>query len=361
VTILTCRLPEAGAYGRVIFEGERPVRVVEAKDDERAARQAPADINSGMMVFDVAWLRTAISRLTPSASTGELYMTDLVEHAAADGPGADGAWPVAVVRADPDVARGINDRYELAEADAILRQRIRRELMRSGVTLVGPESIFVDADVEIGPDTTLLPFTTIGAGTRIGSGCTIGPQAHLVAATIGDRVAVKAATVVRSTVLDGADVGPYAHVRGGSIVGPAAHVGTSAELKAARLGPGAKVGHFSYVGDATLGAGVNIGAGTITANFDGRDKHATEIGDGAFIGSDTVLVAPVRVGAGARTGAGSVVTRDVADGVTVVGIPARPIRRDGKAAGGRDGKTEEESVPAVPPPRRPAAPPEEDS
>jgi bifunctional UDP-N-acetylglucosamine pyrophosphorylase/glucosamine-1-phosphate N-acetyltransferase len=277
-------------------------------------------------------------------------MTDLVELAAEEGPRPDGGWPVATVRADPDIARGINDRAQLAEAELILRDRIRRELMLSGVTLVGPESTYVDAEVEVGPETTILPFTVIGAGTRIGSRCTIGPHAHLIAATLGDDVVVRASTVVRSIVRDGADVGPYAHVRAGSDIGAGAHVGTSAELKAATLGAGTRVGHFSYVGDATLGAGVNVGAGAITANFDGRDKHPTEIGDDAFIGSDTVLVAPVKVGAGARTGAGSVVTRDVAAGATVVGIPARPIRREGERGRGGEGEQDTSSPsPALPP------------
>jgi bifunctional UDP-N-acetylglucosamine pyrophosphorylase/glucosamine-1-phosphate N-acetyltransferase len=367
VTILTCLLPKAGAYGRVVFEQGWPVRIVEARDDDPAARDGPAEINSGMMLFDVAWLRNALPRLTPSPTTGELYMTDLVALAVADGPDRHGRWPVATVRADPEIALGINDRAQLAEADAILRQRIRRALMDGGVTLVGPETIFVDAGVEIGPDTTLLPFTTIETETRIGAGCTIGPQAHLVAATIGDRVAIRSATVVHSTVEDGADIGPYSHVRGGSVIGAGVHVGTTAEINRAHLGEGTKVGHFSYVGDATVGAGVNIGAGAITANYDGRDKHRTEIGDGAFIGSDTVLVAPLRIGLSARTGAGSVVTRDVAAETTVVGVPARPIRRrDGETerrrggeAGGQDGGGES-IVPSVPPSLRPSVSDQED-
>ena len=352
VTLLTSVLSDPGSYGRVAFAHGNPTGVVEAKDDALDARRGPTEVNSGMMVFEVAWLRSALPRLRPSPATGELYMTDLVSLAVADGPLTHGRWPVATIRAEPEVAHGINDRLQLAEADAILRDRIRRDLLASGVSMVGPETIFVDADVAVGADTTILPFTTIGAGSRIGAGCTVGPHAHLIEATIGDNVEIRASTVVRSTVDRGADVGPYAHVRGGSWVGPGAHVGTSAELKAARLGKGTKVGHFSYVGDATIGEGVNVGAGTVFANYDGRDKHQTIVGDGAFIGSDTVLIAPVRVGAGARTGAAAVVTRDVDDGVTVVGVPARPVRRRTIEGDGGDGGDEGnvEPPPLCPPP-----------
>lgn len=323
-TVLSCLLPAAGAYGRVARdEAGHPLRIVEAKDDDPRLRVGTTEINSGMMVLDVKWAERASSRMVPSARTGEYYLTSFVELAVEDGPLAEGGWPVATVLADPEVSDGINNRIELAKAETLLRDRIRKRFMEQGVTFVGPESSFVDDDVEIGSDTSIWPGCVIKAGTRIGRNCDVGPYAVLERATLADGSAVRQSTVVESSVGPGADVGPYAHVRGGSVIGDGAHVGTSAELKAAKLGAGTKVGHFSYVGDAVLGTGVNIGAGTVTANFDGRDKHQTIVGDGAFIGSDSVLVAPVSVGAGSKTGAGSVVTHDVPAGTTVVGVPAR--------------------------------------
>jgi bifunctional UDP-N-acetylglucosamine pyrophosphorylase/glucosamine-1-phosphate N-acetyltransferase len=214
----------------------------------------------------------------------------------------------------------------LAAADAVVRREIRERLMRDGVMLVGPETIFVDADVEVGPDTTLLPFSVVSGPTTIGRGCTIGPNAIVRRSRLGDGVRIVASTIEACDIGDGSDVGPYSHLRGGTTVAAGVHVGNFAEIKNGRLETGVKVGHVSYLGDCAVGAGANIGAGTITANYDGEHKHGTEIGPGAFIGSDTILRAPVRVGAGARTGAGSVVTKDVADGATVVGVPARQIR-----------------------------------
>ena len=337
VTILSARLPDPLGYGRIERDGAgRPVRIVERKDDAPERRVGPTEINSGMMALDAAWTREAVARLTPSPATGELYLTELVALAVADGAGGDGAWPVATVEGEPAVALGINDRAELAAADAVARERIRQRLLAGGVSLVGPETIFVDEGVEVGPDTTLLPFSCLRAGTTIGARCEIGPHATVARSRLGDEIVVQASTVEDSTIADGADVGPYAHLRGGTEIGPRVHVGNYAELKNARLAEAVKVGHFSYLGDATVGAGTNIGAGTVTANFDGERKHATTIGAGAFIGSDTILRAPVRVGDGARTGAASVVTRDVPDGAMVVGIPARvtPARA---GAGARDG------------------------
>jgi bifunctional UDP-N-acetylglucosamine pyrophosphorylase/glucosamine-1-phosphate N-acetyltransferase len=279
-----------------------------------------------MMALDARWARDVLPALEPSPATGEVYLTELVARAAAAGPRPDGRWPVATVAADPRVALGVNDRVELAEADADVRAAIRERLMRGGVTLVGPDTIFVDADVAVGQDTTILPFSVLMGRTVVGAGCTIGPHAVLRDAAIADGARVTASFVTGSAMAEGSDLGPFSHLRGGTELGPGVHVGNFAELKNATLGEGVRCGHFSYVGDATVGAGTNIGAGTITANYDGVDKHRTEIGENAFIGSDTILRAPVTVGAGARTGAGSVVTKDVPSGATVVGVPARQIR-----------------------------------
>lgn len=324
VTILSCPVPNAKAFGRVARDSAgNPLRIVERKDDRPEDRMGEIEINSGMMLFTAPWLHDAVGRLTPSPATGEYYMTELVALAVADGPLAGGAWPVATVTAPREVVDGVNDRAELASADAALRRRIRAKLMRDGVSFVAPETCVVDAGVEIGPDTTMLPGSVISAGTRIGAGCTVGPQAVLTRAVLGDDVVVGSATVADSTLHAGVRVGPYAHIRGGSILHERVHVGTQAEVNRSTIGAGSQIGHFSYLGDAMVGTDTNIGAGVVTANYDGVAKHRTTIGDRAFIGSHTVLVAPVVIGDHARTGAGAVVTHDVAPGDTVIGVPAR--------------------------------------
>lgn len=327
ITVLTCLLPDAQAYGRVDRdEHGRPLRIIEAKNDHPNAREGVTEINSGIMVLDAAWAREALPRLPLDPVTEEYLLTDLVEMASREHVEGD-PWPIQTVTAPPEVSLGVNDRVQLAEADAIVRQQVRERLMRSGVTMIGPETIFVDEQVRIGHDTTILPGTVITGATTIGEGCRIGPNAYLNDATVGQRVVIRDSTIERSTLHDDADAGPYAHIRDGSVIGPGAHIGNFAELKNTDFGAESKNGHFSYLGDARIGERVNIGAGTITANFDGEKKNRTEIGDDAFIGCDTVLVAPVTVDEGARTGAGSVVNRDVPAHTTVVGVPARQIQR----------------------------------
>lgn len=327
ITVLTCLLPDAQSYGRVHRdEQDRPVRIIEAKNDDPASRHGMTEINSGIMVLDAGWAREALPRLQLDPATGEYLLTDLVEMATREHVEGD-PWPVQTVVAPREVSLGVNTRVQLAEADAIARQQVRERLMLSGVTMIGPETIFIDDQVEIGPDTVILPGTVITGATRIGEGCRIGPNALINHAVIGSNVIIRSSTIDHSTLEDGADAGPYANIRGGSVIGEGAHVGNCAELKNTRFGARAKSGHFSYLGDATVGADVNIGAGTITANFDGEKKNMTTIGDSAFVGCDTVLVAPVTVHEGGRTGAGSIVTRDVPERTTVVGVPARPIRR----------------------------------
>lgn len=326
VTLLTCVLDDAAAYGRIERDdAERVTRIVERSQDDLALRQGQTEINSGIMVLNAQWAREALQEVKLDVARGEYLLTDLIELAVAGHEGGE-AWPVNAVRAHEDVALGVNDRAQLAEASAVAYQRIRERHMRQGVTLVGPETIFIEERVRIAPDTTILPFTIISGTTAIGGDCTIGPNSVLTDAVIGDRVTVRSSTVTRARVDDDADVGPYSHLREGTRVGPHVHVGNFAEMKNTTVHAGAKVGHVSYLGDATVGADANIGAGTITANFDGQAKHPTSIGKGSFVGSDTVFVAPVNLGDGARTGAGAVVTGDVGAGETVVGVPARPIR-----------------------------------
>jgi bifunctional UDP-N-acetylglucosamine pyrophosphorylase/glucosamine-1-phosphate N-acetyltransferase len=325
ISILTCLLDDAGPYGRIDRDTQGNVQgIVELKADDPAKRLGAAEINSGIMVLDASWARGALERLEPNPISGELYLTDILDVALAEHVEGE-PWPIATVVADRDVALGINDREQLAEAEAVIHRSTRTRLMKAGVTLIAPETIVIDETVEIGPDTTILPFSVITGATTIGGKCQIGPHAVLHNATIADGVELRSSTVTDSSVGPGTWVGPYAHLRGNTRVGPNVHVGTAAEMKNTVVGDGSHVAHFSYLGDATIGAQTNIGAGTISANYDGTHKHPTVIGDNVFIGSDSVLIAPVTVADGARTGAGSVVNRSVAAGVTVVGVPARPI------------------------------------
>ncbi|WP_083856715.1 bifunctional UDP-N-acetylglucosamine diphosphorylase/glucosamine-1-phosphate N-acetyltransferase GlmU [Nitrolancea hollandica] len=322
VTLLTTVLPEPGAYGRLRWDGERITGVVEAKEDT-TVYTAPVEVNSGMSCYRRDWLERELLNI-PKSAVGEYYLTSLVERAAEE---SAPARPVISVVAPRDVAFGVNDRVELARAENVLRQRINERLMRSGVAIVDPKSTFIDDTVEIGQDTRIEPFTTISGRTVIGEDCRIGPQAIIRDSQIGNAVVITASMIESAVIGDRVDVGPYAHLRPGARIGDGAHIGNYAEIKNSALGPGTHVGHFSYIGDADVGSQVNIGAGTITCNYDGTKKHRTIIGSGAFIGSDTMLVAPVEIGSGARTGAGSVVTRDVAPDETVVGVPARPVTK----------------------------------
>jgi bifunctional UDP-N-acetylglucosamine pyrophosphorylase/glucosamine-1-phosphate N-acetyltransferase len=323
VTLLTCVVENAASYGRIERDASgRVCRIVEHKNDDAKLREGPTEINSGVMVLDAEWARHRLASLPEDPVTGEYLLTDLIEIAVAEAGGGE-QWPVDTHIADDSVSLGVNDRAELAAADAKARRRKLDRLMRAGVTIIGPDTVFIDEDVEIGADTVILPHTILRGRTMIGAGCEIGPSSVLTNATVGDGVTISQSTVKDSEIGHRSDVGPYAHIRGGCRIGAGVHVGNFVEMKNATVADGAKCGHMSYLGDAAIGAQVNIGAGTITANFDGVGKHPTVIGDGAFIGSDSVLVAPVTVGKRARTGAGSVVTRDVPDDTTVLGVPAR--------------------------------------
>ncbi len=327
LTVLTATLPDPAAYGRILRdEHRRPLGIAERRDDDASRRIGPTEVNTGMMTLDAHWARKSLERLKPSGATGELYLTDLVSIAVGEAP-VNGPWPVATVAGDPDDAVGVNDRLDLTRAESRVWERKRESLMRSGITMRLPETIAIDEDVSVAADTVILPNSQLLGKTSVGSGCVIGPSAVIENSRLGDRVIVRSSTVEDSEIADDTDVGPYSHLRAGTHIGPHAHIGNFAEIKNARLAAGVKVGHFSYIGDASIGEDTNVGAGTVTANFDGAQKHTTDIGARAFIGSDTVLRAPVRVGDDSRTGAGSVVTKDVPDGATVVGVPARVVKR----------------------------------
>lgn len=288
--------------GRVIRDASgRFERIVERKDAS-PEQLAVREFNVGLYCFQGAALARALGKITDANSAGEFYLPDVLQH----------LEPITAVRVDDaEEGMGINDRVHLAAAAAVMRARINRKHMTNGVTLVDPATTFIDADVEIGQDTVVEAFTYIKGKSVIGSECRIGPHVHIEDARLGDR----------------SDCGPFAKLRPGTQVAEDVHIGSFAELVRTKVGRGSKVPHVSYLGDTSLGEDANVGAGTITANFNGEIKNRTEIGDGAFVGVDTMLVAPVKLGRGSRTGAGSVVTKDVPDGATAVGVPARVVRR----------------------------------
>ena len=318
---------EPGSLGRVIRtpDGERVARLVEAKDalpDELIV----SEVNAGLYAFDARWLRKAIGRLTASPATGEYYITQLVGLAVADGRAV-----VAHEAPDDGTLDGINDRAQLAEATAMLRERINLAWLRAGVTMDDPATAYIDADVELGRDVTLEPNVILRGRTRVGEGSRIGAGSQIEESDVGPRCRVWASVLERATVEEGTTIGPFSHLRPGSSIGPDVQLGNFAEVKNSRLERGVKQHHVSYLGDAHVGAGTNVGAGTITANYDGVNKHHTEIGERVFLGVDTMLRAPVTLGDGAKTGAGAVVTRDVPAGMLAVGVPARirEIRQPG--------------------------------
>lgn len=311
-TLLTAEVPDPTGYGRIRRVQGRPVAIVEHKDasvEERRVRE----INSGTYCFRVVDLLAGLRRLRPNNAKGEYYITDVISDLVRRGR------PVgALCLPDGDEILGVNNRRELVEAAQRLNRRTLNRLMDDGVTVVDPASTFVDAGVRIGRDTVIEPNTFLAGATRIGRDCRIGPMTRLVDCRVGDGVRLDATFGESAQVESGARVGPWSRLRPGAVVGRDAHVGNFVELKKARLGAGAKVNHLSYLGDAVVGAGTNVGAGVITCNYDGYQKFATEIGPGAFIGSNVNLVAPLRVGAGAVVGAGSTLTKDVpADALAV--------------------------------------------
>ncbi|MEQ1756799.1 MAG: bifunctional UDP-N-acetylglucosamine diphosphorylase/glucosamine-1-phosphate N-acetyltransferase GlmU [Vicinamibacterales bacterium] len=312
-TVVTATVARPRGYGRIVRENGRIARIVEEKDASDDQRRIQ-EINSGIYAFDLAPLFEALRAVASGNAQGEFYLTDLV------GIYRQRNLPVETCLIDAvDEIRGINSRSELAEMSRVVRQSKNEELMAAGVTLVDPATTYIDPDVQIGADTVIHPGVVLEGHTRIGSACEIQPHVRIVDSEIADHVAINSfCLIVGSRVAAKASIGPFAHLRPETIVGEAARVGNFVELKKTTLGPGAKANHLAYLGDATIGAKANIGAGTITCNYDGKNKHATIIEDGAFIGSDTQLVAPVRIGKGAVVGAGTTVREDVPAGALAV-------------------------------------------
>ena len=322
LTLLTMKLANPAMYGRIVRDGnDAVVRIVEAKDASDEEKRID-EVNAGIYVFNGEHLFDNLRNLRPENAQKEYYLTDLLSVIRSSGHRVG-----AVKVDDPIEALGVNSRGELAQVEREIQRRVVERLMTEGVTFRNPDTVVIDSTVAIGRDTVVYPFVTLEGSTRIGEGCVIDPGVHLINVTVGDDVHIKTGTVAEDAIIeDEASVGPYSHLRGGTKLGRRTKVGNFVETKKAVFGEGAKASHLSYIGDAEVGADVNIGAGTITCNYDGVNKHKTIIEDGAFIGSDSQLVAPVRIGRGAYVGAGSTITKDVPpDSLALSRIPQRIV------------------------------------
>ncbi len=321
MTMLTVVVDDPRGFGRVVRDRDGGVRAIVEEAQATPEELQIRELNAGVYCFRADWLWQALPRISLSLK-GEYYLTDLAGLAVADGLSIQ-----AVRAADQDETIGINTRVHLAEAAVILRNRINQDWMLAGVTIMDPATTYIEPGVEIGQDTMIWPNTYLQGKTRVGENCELGPNAMIRNTSIGNNCTVLASMLEGARLEDDVDVGPFARLRKGAHLAKGVHMGNFGEVKNSYLGPGTKMGHFSYLGDTTVEGDVNIGAGTVTCNFDGVHKNPTQIGKGAFIGSDTMLVAPVKVGEGAITGAGAVVTHDVPPNTIVVGVPARAIRK----------------------------------
>ncbi|OGL13496.1 MAG: UDP-N-acetylglucosamine diphosphorylase/glucosamine-1-phosphate N-acetyltransferase [Candidatus Rokubacteria bacterium RIFCSPLOWO2_02_FULL_72_37] len=326
VTVLTAVVDRAHGYGRILRQGGRVKRIVEerdATDDEKRI----TEINTSVYCFDARRLWKALAEVRPDNDQGEYYLTDVIGVL-----GRAGARIEALTVSDPVEALGINDRKQLAAVASIQRRRILDGLMESGVTILDPASTYVEDTVTVGPDTTLYPNVVLEGATTIGGECVIASGCQISASRLGDRVHVKPYCVLtEATVEDEAQLGPFCHLRPLAHIGAGARIGNFVEVKKSRIGRGTKANHLAYIGDATVGDGVNIGAGTITCNYDGAAKHQTRIGAGAFVGTNSTLVAPLVIGEGAYVGGGSTITKDVPAGALAVGR-AHQVVKEGWAA-----------------------------
>ncbi len=322
ISMLTVVADDPRGFGRIIRKSDGSVEAIVEEYVATPEQLQVKELNVGGYCFDANWLWDSLQRIPKNPKKGEYYLTDTIELATKDG------LPVqATVMDNLEETIGVNTRIHLAEVGAAMRQRINEGHMLDGVTMIDPASTYIEADVTIGKDTTLMPNTYLHGKTEIGEGNLIGPNTIIRDTKIGNRCKILASVLEGAVLEDDVDMGPFARLRKGAHLGNHVHMGNFGEVKDSHLAEGVKMGHFSYIGNAQIGANTNIGAGTITCNYDGEKKHATEIGEDVFIGSDTMLVAPLKIGDGARTGAGAVVTKNVADDTLVVGMPARAIKK----------------------------------
>jgi bifunctional UDP-N-acetylglucosamine pyrophosphorylase/glucosamine-1-phosphate N-acetyltransferase len=321
ITFATTFNDDSRGFGRILRSNDNKVEAIVEEAQATPEQLAIREINVGVYCFQAEWLFKAIKRIRNSPK-GEYYLTDTIGLAR-----SDGFEIPTITLVDPSEAMGINNRVHLAEAEAILRGQINRQWMLAGVTLEDPNTTYIGADVHLEEDVTILANTHLTGKTTIAKGSIVGPNSVVTNTIIGENCIVTSSCLESAVLEEGVAMGPYCHLRSGAHLGPGVHLGNFGEVKNSHLGPGTKMGHFSYIGDAQIGRDVNISAGVITCNYDGKNKHATTIEDEAFIGSDTMLVAPVKVGKRARSGAGAVVTKDVPDDMLVVGVPAHEIKK----------------------------------
>jgi bifunctional UDP-N-acetylglucosamine pyrophosphorylase / glucosamine-1-phosphate N-acetyltransferase len=312
---------EARGFGRVVRDGAGHVTAVVEQADATPEQLAICEYNVSAYCFKADWLWKALEDI-PISPKGEYYLTDVVGLAVMQGYHVN-----SMILADEAEAIGINNRVHLATAEKQMQARINRACMLAGVTIIDPDNTIIEADVKIGQDTIIYPNTHLRAGTSVGEECQIGPDAILIDTQIGNQVVIVASMAEHAVLADRVTMGPYCHLRKGAVLKEGVHLGNFAEIKDSVLGAETKMGHMSYIGNAIIGKRVNIGAGTITCNYDGEKKNPTEIGDDVFLGSDTMLVAPVKIGDRSITGAGAVVTQDVSQDTLVFGVPAKEKRK----------------------------------
>jgi len=321
IALVTVISDEPRGFGRIVRNHAGVIQGIVEEAHLAPEQMAIKELNASVYCFRSNWLWENISRI-PKSPKGEYYLTDLIGLAVQDGIEVNGLRST-----DMEEFIGVNTRVHLAEVETILRRRITEKWMLEGVTITDPDTTYIDSDVILGQDTSVLPNTQLQGSTSIGENCVIGPNSFIRDSRIGDQCKVFSSVIESAILEDHVEIGPYGHLRKGAHLAAGVHMGNFGEVKNSYLGPGTKMGHFSYLGDATLGDNVNVGAGTITCNYDGVQKHQSDIGKNVFIGSDTMLVAPVHIGENSRTGAGSVVTKDVPPDTVVVGVPARAIRK----------------------------------
>ncbi len=321
VTMTSFNGQPGSSFGRVIRNESGHVQAIVEAADASPEELAITEYNVSAYAFDARWLWQALAAI-PMSAKGEYYLTDVIGLAVEQGYAVQ-----SLVLDDAQEAVGPNNRIELAAAEKVMQIRINEKWMLAGVTMIDPESVHIDADVTIGQDTIIYPNTYLRGQSQIGEDCEIGPDTIIDNTQVGSGVRILSSVLESAEVADRVTMGPFCHLRKGARLDEHVHLGNFAEVKDSYLGPGTKMGHFSYIGNAHIGSNVNIGAGTITCNYDGEKKNPTEVGDDVCLGSDTMLVAPVKIGDRAITGAGTVVTRDVSPDTLVLGVPARESRK----------------------------------
>lgn len=322
VSLLTVVAENPRGFGRILRKDDGSVTAIVEEYVATPEQLQVKELNVGGYCFDANWLWDALHRIPKNPQKGEYYLTDTIELAVKDGLSVH-----ATVMDDLEETIGVNTRVHLAEVESAMRRRINQTHMLNGVTMIDPSSAYIETEVTIGKDTVIMPNTYLFGNTEIGERNVIGPNTIIRNSKVGNGCKILASDLEGALLENDVDMGPFARLRKGAHLGNHVHMGNFGEVKDSYLADGVKMGHFSYIGNAKIGSNTNIGAGTITANYDGEKKNPTEIGEDVFIGSDTMLVAPVKLGDGARTGAGAIVTKNVPDDTLVVGMPARAIRK----------------------------------